>query len=148
MEAFSIPAQTPADWLTAAGESRILAVDFGANSNVGLAFVTAEPDMPAPPDTRLSVQVQDWQGNDLGPHPALKISGKQHALNPWTFTEPRVLRVCLQAPGNTGFNFRLSMIAIAATTSSRNVQYSAQALILDGSEAQRRAARCNARPKP
>ncbi len=117
LEAFSIPTQTPAD--------------FGPNSNVGLAFVTAEPGMPAPPETRLSVQAYDWQGNELGSLPALKISGKHHALNPWTFTEPRLLRVCLRAPGNTGFNFQLSMIAIAATTSSRNVQYSAQALIPD-----------------
>ena len=148
MEAFSIPPQTPANWLTASGHCRILAADFGPNSNVGLAFVTAEPDKPAPPETRLTVQMWDWQGNDLGPLPALKVSGKHHALNPWTFNEPRSLRVCLQAPGKTGFNFRLSMIAIAATTSSRNVQYSAQALILDGSEAQRRAARCNTPPKP
>ena len=126
MEAFSILPQTPTDWLRN-GDCRILAADFGPNSNVGLAMVTAELDIPAPAETRLSFQVYDWQGKDLGSLPGLKVTGKQHALNPWSFTEPRRLRMCLDVPENNGF--RLSMIAIAASSSRRNVQYSAQALI-------------------
>ena len=129
MEAFSILPQAPTDWLSN-GDCRLLAVDFGPNSNVGLAMVTAEPDIPAPrslPGTALSVQAYDWQGNDLGRLSYLQVTGKQHALNPWSFTEPRLLRICLEVPKDNGF--RLSLIAIAASSSPRNVQYSAQALI-------------------
>ena len=127
MEAFSILPQKPTDWLSN-GDCRIMAVDFGPNSNVGLAMVTAAPDMPAPAETRLSVQEYDWQGNDLGSLSVLQVTGKHQALNPWTFTEPRLLKMCLEVPDDPN-GFRLSMIAIAASTSSRNVQYSSQALI-------------------
>ena len=127
MEAFSILPQAPADWLSNE-DCRMLAVDFGPNSNVGLAMVTAEPDMPAPPQTRLTFQKYDWQGNLMLRHPyPLEVTGKQHALNPWRFTEPRLILVCLKVPEDNGF--RLSLIAIAASSSPRNVQYSAQPLI-------------------
>ena len=131
METFSILPQAPADWLSD-GDCRLLAVDFGPNSNVGLAMVTAEPDRPAPEETRLTFQEYDWQGNlMLGSLPPLEVTGKQHALNPWSFTEPRLIRVCLDSPFDApGDNrFRLSLIAIAASSSPRNVQYSAQPLI-------------------
>ena len=127
-EVFSVLPQTDSDWLHD-GECRILAVDFGPNSNVGLAMVTVKPDMAAPPDTRLSFKAYDWQGSPVDLDlPALEVTGEQHALNPWSYTEPRLLRMCLDVPG-TGNHFQLSMIAIAARTSSRSVQYSSQVLI-------------------
>ena len=126
-EVFSVLPQTDSDWLRD-GECRILAGDFGPNNKVGLAMVTATPEMAAPADTRLTFQAYDWQGQFLEEPPSLEVTGVQHALNPWTFTEPRLLRLCLDVP-ETGSRFRLSLIAIAARTSSRSVQYSSQVLI-------------------
>ena len=126
-EVFSVLPQAASDWLHD-GDCRILTGDFGPNNKVGLAMVTATPEMAAPADTRLTFQAYDWQGQFLEEPPSLEVTGLQHALNPWPFTEPRLLRMCLDVPG-TGSGFRLSLIAIAARTSSRSVQYSSQVLI-------------------
>ena len=126
MEAFSVLPQTENDWLSD-GDCRILAGNFGPNSNVGLAMVTTTPEMAAPADTRLTFQVYDWQGQFVDEPPSLEVTGVQHALNPWSFKEPRLVRMCLDVPEDNGF--RLSLIAIAASSSRRNVQYSSQALI-------------------
>ena len=57
MEAFSILPQKPTDWLSNR-DCRIMAVDFGPNNQVGLAMVTAKPDMPAPAEPEHSDQVK------------------------------------------------------------------------------------------
>ncbi len=127
MEAFSVLPQTGTDWLSD-GDCRILAGDFGSNSDVGLAMVTARPNIRAPADTQLTFEAYDWQANLVQRPPSLEVTGAQHALNPWRFDQPRLVRICLDVPG-TENDFQLSLIAIAARTSRRNVQYSSQVLM-------------------
>ena len=128
MEAFSVLPQTENDWLSD-GDCRLLSNSFGGQDNIGLAMVTARTGEAAPSGTRMTFEAYDWQGNFVEEPPSLEVTGEQQALNPWKFDEPRLVRMCLDIPGTGGNAFRLSLIAIAARTSSRNVQYSSSALI-------------------
>ena len=93
-------------------------------------MVTAQVGEAAPPDTRLTFQAYDWQGEFVSEPPSLEVTGEQHGLNPWEFNKPRMVKLCLDAAGDP--DFRLSMIAIAAKTSRRSVQYSNSALMQPG----------------
>ena len=128
MEAFSVLPQTDNDWLSD-GDCRLLSSSFGGQDNIGLAFVTAQPGEAAPSETRMTFEAYDWQGHFVEEPPSLEVTGEQHALNPWSFSEPRLIKLCLEVPDDQQTNFRLSLISIAARISSRSVQYSSSALI-------------------
>ena len=128
MEAFSVLPQTENDWLSD-GDCRLLSNSFGGQDNIGLAMVTARTGEAAPSGTRMTFEAYDWQGNFVEEPPSLEVTGEQQALNPWKFDEPRLVRMCLDIPGTGGNAFRLSLIAIAARTNNRNVQYSSQVLM-------------------
>ena len=128
MEAFSVLPQTENDWLSD-GDCRLLSNSFGGQDNIGLAMVTARTGEAAPSGTRMTFKAYDWQGNFVEEPPSLEVTGEQQALNPWKFDEPRLVRMCLDISGTGRNAFRLSLIAIAARTSSRNVQYSSQVLM-------------------
>lgn len=121
VEAFSVLPQSESDWM-GDGECRTLQNAFGSQDDMGLAMVTAQPGEAAPPGARLTFEAYNWQGEFVGAPPALEVTGEQQALNPWEFSEPRLVKLCLDAAGDPAF--RLSVIAIAAKTSSRSVQYS------------------------
>jgi len=130
MEAFSVLPQSSDDWL----ENRacvVLTGDFSRRDDglddVGIAMVTAEPGHQAPVGAQLTMEAFDWNGQPVGNMESLEVTGVQHALNPWQFDEPRLVRMCLDVPQDDGF--RLSLIAIAATATSRNVQYSTSPLL-------------------
>lgn len=127
IEAFSVDPQKPQDWL-ANGQCRTLSGLFGQGRDIGLAWTTATLGQDAPEGTRLSVRVFDWDGNPAETLPVLPITGWQTALNPWTLEAPRMIELCLEVPDSSS-NFRLALIAIAATVAGNRVQYSAQALI-------------------
>ena len=128
MEAFSVLPQAFGDWLTD-GDCRFLSSRFGSQDDIGLAMVTAEPGQSAPTGTKLRFQGYNWQGEDLGSLGSLEVTGVQHALTPWKLNEPHLIRLCLDVPDDQPKEFRLSLIAIAARVSSRNIQYSSTTLI-------------------
>ena len=126
VEAFSVQPQAKQDWLSN-GDCRLLSSSFGSRENVGLAMVASRPGEAAPQGTELTFEAFDWDGNSLGNLEPLTVTGSQHALNPWKFGEPRLLRICLSTPPNS--SFRLSLIAIGAKVTPRSVQYFSQELI-------------------
>lgn len=128
MEVFSVLPQTDSDWL-GDGDCRMLSNSFGDRDNIGLAMVTVQPGQAAPSGTRMTFEAFDWQGNLVDEPPSLEVTGSQHALNPWKFSEPRRVKLCLEVPDSQPKGFRLSLISIAARVSSQNVQYSSSALI-------------------
>ncbi len=128
MEAFSVLPQTFGDWLSD-GDCRILSSRFGSQDDIGLAMVTAEPGQAAPTRTKLRFQGYNWQGEDLGGLGSLEVTGVQHAMTPWKLNEPHLVRLCLDVPDDQPDEFKLSLIAIAARVSSRNIQYSSTTLI-------------------
>lgn len=128
METFSVLPQRDSDWLRD-GECRILSNVFGEQDNIGLVMVTAQPGESAPNGTRMTFEAFDWQGNFVEEPPSLEVTGEQHALNPWEFSEPRMVKLCLDVPDNQPEGFRLSLMAIAARATSRNVQYYSSVLI-------------------
>ena len=128
MEAFSVLPQAEQDWL-GDGDCRLLSNRFGSQDNIGLAMVTARAGEAAPSGTRMTFEAYDWQGNFVEEPPSLEVTGEQHALNPWKFGEPRLIKLCLNLPDDQPTDFRLSLISIAARISSRSVQYSSSALI-------------------
>ena len=127
-EVFSVLPQTDSDWLSD-GECRMLTTSFGGRDNIGLAMVTAHPGEAAPSGTKMTFEAYDWQGKLVDEPPSLEVTGAQHALNPWKFSEPRRVKLCLDVPDDQPTGFRLSLISIAARVSSRNVQYSSSVLI-------------------
>ncbi len=127
-EVFSALPQTDSDWLSD-GDCRMLSDSFGSRDNIGLAMVTAQPGETAPSGTKMTFEAYDWQGNFVEEPPSLEVTGAQHALNPWKFSEPRLVKLCLDLPDDQPTGFRLSLISLAARVSSRNVQYSSSALI-------------------
>ena len=128
MEAFSVLPQTADDWLSD-GDCRFLSSRFGSQDDIGLAMVTADPGQSAPTGTKLRFQGYSWQGEDLGGLGSLEVTGVQHALTPWKLNEPHLVRLCLDVPADQPKGFRLSLIAITARVSSRNIQYSSTTLI-------------------
>ncbi len=128
VEAFSVQPQTENDWMSG-GDCRTIAGDFSSEDDVGLAMVTAFPGQAALEGAQLTFQAYDWQGNFVGEPESLEVTGEQYALNPWNFNQPRLIRMCLDLPRDNGF--QLSLLAIASKATSRNVQYSTQALISD-----------------
>ena len=128
MEAFSVVPQVESDWLSD-GDCRLLSSSFGDRDNVGLAMVTARTEEAAPSGTAMTFEAYDWQGNFVEEPPSLEVTGEQHALNPWSFSEPRLIKLCLKVPVGQPTNFRLSLISIAARISNRSVQYSSRTLI-------------------
>ncbi len=135
-EAFSIQPQSESDWLTHASHvldpgCRTVVGRFGSQDDIGLAMVTVQPGQDAPPGTELDFTVYEWDGPRLlGAHEGdMEITGEQHALNPWGFSGPRTIRICLWIPDDQPKDFRLSLIAIGARTSSRSVQYYTSDLI-------------------
>ena len=127
VEVFSVAPQHPGHWM-ASGDCRILSVVFGRGRNVGLAWVTSQQDQAAPKGTRLQVHAFDWDGQPAEELPPLAVTGEQTALNPWRLDEPRLIRLCLDVPEESGSNFRLALIAIGAKATPRSVQYATESL--------------------
>ena len=127
MEVLSVPPQSRDDWLKDR-DCVVLTGDFdGERSNISLAMVTSVPGQQAPVGSQLIFNAFDWEGQPVGDLESLEVTGVQNALNPWNFDESRLILMCLDVPQDNGF--RLSLIAITTTATSRNVQYSINDLV-------------------
>ena len=125
-EMVSMPASSPQDWL-GDGDCRVLTGVFGNGRDVVLASVTAQPNHPAPPGTRLEVQAFDLEGNFVGKLPGLEISGAQQVLPAGEFDRATIIESCLTVPG-TGSPFRLAATPIGSKTTGSGVQYGVESL--------------------
>ena len=125
-EMVSMPASSPKDWL-GDGDCRVLTGVFGNGRDVVLASVTAQPNHPAPPGTRLGVQAFDLEGNFVGKLPGLDITGAQRVLPAGEFDRPTIIESCLTVPG-TGSPFRLAATPIGSKTTGSGVQYGVESL--------------------
>ena len=125
-EMVSMPASSPQDWL-GDGDCRVLTGVFGNGRDVVLASVTAQPNRPAPPGTRLEVQAFDLEGNFVGKLPGLDITGAQRVLPAGEFDRPTIIESCLTVPG-TGSPFRLATTPIGSKTTGSGVQYGVESL--------------------
>ena len=125
-EMVSMPASSPQDWL-GDGDCRVLTGVFGNGRDVVLASVTAQPNHPAPPGTRLEVQAFDLEGNFIGKLPGLEITGAQRVLPAGKFDRPTIIESCLTVPG-TDSPFRLAATPIGSKTAGSGVQYGVESL--------------------
>ena len=125
-EMVSLPASSPQDWL-GDGDCRVLTGVFGNGRDVVLASVTAQPNHPPPPGTRLEVQAFDLEGNFIGKLPGLEITGAQQVLPAGEFDRPTIIESCLTVPG-TGSPFRLAATPIGSKTTGSGVQYGVESL--------------------
>ena len=122
-ELFALTAQSPGNWL-GHGDCRVLTGMFGNGRNVGIASVTAEPGMAAPPGTQLLFKAFDLQGGFIRRLSALDVSGAYQALTPWEFDRPMALQMCLDVAGGTDFG--LAVTAIGAKATGAKVQYATE----------------------
>ena len=125
-ELVSLPASSSEDWL-GDGDCRVLAGVFGNGRDLVLASVTARPNRPAPPGTRLEAQAFDLNGNFIGTPPGLEISGAQQVLPAGEFDRPTIIEACLNVPG-TGSPFRMALSAIVSKAAGSRVQYGVESL--------------------
>ena len=52
------------------------------------------------------------------------LTGVQDLFWPWTFSQPRIIEMCLEVPGAS--NFQTAVIAIASQTGGSREQYASQ----------------------
>ena len=122
-ELFSLTSRSQPDWL-GHGDCRVLTGMFGNGRNVGIASVTAEPGMAAPPGTHLLFRAFDLKGGFIRRLSALDVSGAYQALTPWEFAQPVTLQMCLDVPGSG--DFQLAVTAIGAKATGAKVQYTSE----------------------
>ena len=125
-ELFSLASQAPREWL-GDGDCRILAGVFGNGRNLGFAAVTAQPGGGAPGSTRLRFRSFDAGGGFIGIPAGVALTGAQDLYWPWEFGEPRILEMCLEAPGAS--NFRAAVMPIGSQSSGSKVQYAAEGFV-------------------
>ena len=125
-ELVSLPSQPPEEWL-GDGDCRLLTGVFGNGRDLVLASVTARPDRPAPPGTRLEAQAFDLEGNFIGTLPGLEITGAQQVLPAAEFDRPTIIEACLNVPG-TGSLFRMAVTAIGSKAAGSSRQYGVESL--------------------
>lgn len=122
-ELFSLNGQSSEDWLEN-GDCRVLTGVIGDGRALDLASVTAQPEVAAPPGTRLHLREFDLKGNFLGVLPSLEISGKHRILSPFVFEQPRRIQMCLEVPG--AGNFKLALTPIGTKSAGMTVQYATE----------------------
>ena len=127
-EVFSVSGQSSEEWL-GDRDCQILTGVFGAGRDLGLAYVTTDPQREAPEGARLLFRSFDLEGNPLdNPLRSLEITGEQTASFPWRFREPTIIEMCLELPG-TDSEFQISTIAIGIVQKGGNVQWSDEAVV-------------------
>ena len=125
-EMVGLAAQSRRDWL-GDGECRVLTGVFGNGRDVALSAVTAEPDHPAPPGTRLGLRTFDLAGNFLRTLPGLEIGGAHQVLSVGRWSRPLVIEACLNVPA-AGSPFRLAVTAIVSKAAGSRTQYGVESL--------------------
>ena len=126
-EVFSIAPEISPDWLSQ-DRCKILTSKFGNGRDVGLAFVTAQPDQVAPSGSQLTFNAYTWDGNPAETLAPITITGLKTALNPWDLDEPRMIEICLDTGGSSE-DFRLAILAVGAKAVGGKVQYFTEDLI-------------------
>ena len=124
-EMFSLDAQSREDWL-GDGDCRMLTGVFGNGREERIVVVTAEPGGAAPPGTRLHARAFDLEGNFMGGLASLEVSGSHQVLPPWNLGSPRIIELCLDVPGESGF--RLAATVIGSKAAGGRVQYFSEGL--------------------
>lgn len=125
-ELFSIASQSPRDWL-GDGDCRVLTGVFGNGRNLGFASVATQPGRAAPAGTQLSFRSFDVGGDFVDNPSSVAISGAQDLVWPWSFSQPRIIEMCLDVPGAS--NFQTAIIAIGSKSTGSRVQYAAQSFV-------------------
>ena len=125
-ELFSLRSQLPEEWL-GDGDCRVLTGVFGNGRNLGFAAVTTQPDSTAPGGTRLRFRAFDEAGAFVGTPREVSLTGAQDLYWPWEFGEPRIVEMCLEAPGAS--NFRAAVMPIGSQSSGSKVQYAAEGFV-------------------
>ena len=125
-ELFSLARQAPREWL-GDGDCRVLTGMFGNGRNLGFAAVAAQPGGAAPAGTRLRFRSFDAGGGFIGIPEGVALSGAQEFVWPWEFGEPRILEMCLEAPGAS--NFRAAVMPIGSKSRGSKVQYAAEGFV-------------------
>ena len=124
-EMFSLDAQSSEDWL-GDGECGMLTGGFGNGRAERIVLVTAEPGGAAPPGTRLHARAFDLEGNFMGGLASLEVSGSHQVLPRWNLGSPRIIELCLDVPGESGF--RLAATVIGSKAAGGRVQYFSEGL--------------------
>ena len=101
---------------------------FGNGRNLSLASVTSQPGSAAPAGATLRFRTFDLNGKLTGTAASLAISGSRHSSEPWEFSEPRIIEMCLEIPGTS--NFQTALMAFASKTTGRKTQMT-QASVAD-----------------
>lgn len=125
-ELFSLRSQLSEEWL-GDGDCGVLTGMFGNGRNLGFAAVAAQPGGAAPAGTRLGFRAFDQGGGFIGIPEGVALSGAQEFVWPWEFGEPRILEMCLEAPGAS--NFRAAVMPIGSKSSGSKVQYAAEGFV-------------------
>lgn len=125
-ELLSLASQSPQDWL-GDGDCRVLTGVFGNGRNLGFAAVAAQPGGTAPGGTRFRFRAFDAGGGFIGAPAEVGLGGAQELYWPWEFGEPRILEMCLEAPGAS--NFRAAVMPIGSKSSESRVQYAAEGFV-------------------
>ena len=118
-ELVSVAGQAPRDWL-GDGDCRVLTGVFGNGRNLSLATVTSQPGSAAPAGTTLRFRAFDLDGKLTGNATSLAVSGSRHSSEPWDFSEPRIIEMCLEIPGTS--NYQTALMAFASKTTGRKTQ--------------------------
>ena len=125
-ELLSLAGQSPADWL-GDGDCRVLAAVFGNGRDLGFAAVASRPGGGAPAGTRLRFRSFDEGGGFTGSPREVSLTGAQDLYWPWEFNEPRIIEMCLEAPGAS--NFRAAVMPLGSQSSGSRVQYAAEGFV-------------------
>ena len=125
-ELFALASQSPEQWL-GDGDCRVLTGVFGNGRNLGFAAVAAQPGGAAPAGTRLGFRAFDQGGGFIGIPEGVALTGAQEFVWPWEFGEPRILEMCLEAPGAS--NFRAAVMPIGSKSSGSKMQYAAEGFV-------------------
>ena len=97
-ELLSLASQSPRDWL-GDGDCRVLTGVFGNGRNLGFAAVAAQPGGAAPGGARFRFRSFDAGGRFIGVPAEVALGGAQKLYWPFEFSEPRIIEMCLEAPG-------------------------------------------------
>lgn len=125
-ELLSLASQSPRDWL-GDGDCRVLTGVFGNGRNLGFAAVAAQPGGAAPGGARFRFRSFDAGGRFIGAPSEVALGGAQELYWPWEFSEPRIIEMCLEAPG--AGNFRAAVMPIGSKSTGSRVQYAAEGFV-------------------
>ena len=97
---------------------------FGNGRNLGFAAVSSQPGGGAPAFARLRFRAFDAGGSFTGSPPEVSLTGAQELYWPWEFSQPRIVEMCLEAPG--AGSFRAAVMPVGSKSSGSKVQYAAE----------------------